>query len=217
MLDRPGKENQVADFFFRLQNLGEVVPVEDSFPDEHLFAISILNPWYADLANYLSTGKIPPSFSSKEKKRLIKQSSRYSWVNGDLFYTGYDMIIRRCIRDDEILDILKSFHDEPCGGHFAAKRIAFKILSLGYYWPLVFKDSKKYVRTCDSCQRMGRPTASDQMPPQPQVHLEPFNKWALDFFGPINPPCKGKKYILVCTDYLTNGLKQRHLLGKLSK
>ena len=46
MLDRPGKENQVADFISRLQNQGEVVPVEDSFPDENLFAISIVNPWY---------------------------------------------------------------------------------------------------------------------------------------------------------------------------
>lgn len=47
VLDRPGKENQVADFLSRLQNQGEVVLVEDSFPDENLFAISIVNPWYA--------------------------------------------------------------------------------------------------------------------------------------------------------------------------
>eukprot|EP00253_Pinus_taeda_P020812 PITA_20812 len=133
VLDRPGKENQVADFLSRLQNLGEAVPVEDSFPDENLFAISIVNPWYDDLVNYLSTRRTPPSFTPKEKKRLIKQSARYSWVNGDLFYTGYDMIIRRCVRNDEIIDILKSFDDEPCGGDFAAKRTTFKILNLGYY------------------------------------------------------------------------------------
>ena len=84
----------MADFLSRLQNSGEVVPVEDSFPDENLFAISIVNPWYADLINYLSTGKTPPYFTPKEKKRLIKQSARYSRVNGDLVYTGYDMIIR---------------------------------------------------------------------------------------------------------------------------
>jgi len=133
VLDRPGKENQVADFLSRLQNRGEVVPVEDSFPDENLFAISIVNPWYADLANYLSIGRTPPYFTPKEKKRLVKQSARYSWVNGDLFYTGYDMIIRQCVRNDEIIDILKSCHDESCGGNFAAKRTEFKILSLGYY------------------------------------------------------------------------------------
>jgi len=145
ILDRPGKENQVVDYFSRLQNSGEAVQVEDSFPDEHLFAISVLTPWYADLANYLSIGKLPPYFSSKEKERLIKQSARYSWVNGDLFYIGYDMIIRRCIREDEIIDILTSCHDQPCGGHFAAKSTTHKILSLGYYWPSILKDSKKYV------------------------------------------------------------------------
>ena len=209
VLDRPGKENQVADFLSRLQNPGEVVLVEDSFPDEHLFAISIVTPWYADLANYLSTGRTPPHFTAKERKRLIKQSARYSWLNGDLVYTGFDMIIRRCVRNDEVIDILKSCHDEPCGGHFAAKRTAFKVLTLGYYWPSIFKDAKKYVKSCDSCQRMGRPTATDQMPLQPQVHLEPFDKWALDFIGPINPASNGKKYILICIDYVTKWVEAK--------
>ena len=44
VLDRPGRENQVADFLSRLHNTGEVVPVLDSFPDEHLFAISVITP-----------------------------------------------------------------------------------------------------------------------------------------------------------------------------
>lgn len=212
ILDRPGKENQVADYFSRLQNLGEVVQVEGSFPDEHLLAISVLTPWYADLANYLSTRKVSPSFSSKEKKRLIKQSARYSWINGDLFYTSYNMIIRRCIREDEIIDVLTSCHDQPCGGHFAAKRTAHKILSLGHYWPSIFKDMKKYVRICDSCQCMGQPTISNEIPLQPQVHLEPFEKWALDFIGPMNPPSKGKKCILVCNDYVTKWAEAKALV-----
>jgi len=177
-----------------------------------LFAISVSTPWYVDLANYLSTRKVPPSFSSKEKKRLIKQSTRYSWITGDLFYTGYDMIIRRCIREDEIIDVLTSCHDQPCGGHFAAKRTVHKILSLGYYWPSIFKDTKKYVRSCDTYQHMGRPTTSDEMPLQPPAHLEPFEKWVLDFIGPINPPSKGKKHILVCTDYVTKWAEEKALV-----
>ena len=103
----------------------------------------------------------------KENKRIIKQSARHIWVNGDIFYTRYDIIIRRCVRKDEILDILKGFHDEPCGGHFVDKRTTYKILNLGYYWSSIFKDFKKYVRSCDICQRMGRLVPSDEMPLQP--------------------------------------------------
>ena len=33
--------------------------------------------------------------------------------------------------------------------------------------------------------------------------LTPFDKWGMDFIGPIDLPSNGKSYILVWTDYLT--------------
>eukprot|EP00253_Pinus_taeda_P031758 PITA_31758 len=106
------------------------------------------------------------------------------------------LVIRRCVREDEMPDILKACHDEPFGGHFADKRTAYKILSLGYYWFSLFKDAKQYVKRCDSCQRVGKSTLSNEMPLQPHVLIEPFEKWVLDFIGPINPPSKQKKEIV---------------------
>ena len=40
------------------------------------------------------------------------------------------------------------------------------------------------------------------MPLNPQMVLTPFDKWGMDFIGPIDPPSNGKSYILVYTDYL---------------
>ena len=39
----------------------------------------------------------------------------------------------------------------------------------------------------------------------PRVTLQPFEKWIVDFVGPINPPRKitGARYIITATDYLT--------------
>eukprot|EP00253_Pinus_taeda_P029297 PITA_29297 len=99
--------------------------VDDQFPDEHLFAIAIKMPWYADVANYLAVGKLPRDLTA------------------------------RCICEDEIYDILNTCHDDACVGHFVDRRIGHKVLYMGYYWPTIFKDAKKYAQACDSCQRMG--------------------------------------------------------------
>ena len=49
------------------------------------------------------------------------------------------------------------------------------------------------------------------MPLHPHFLIEPFEKWALDFIGPINPPSKGKRYILVCTDYVIKWVEAKGL------
>ena len=78
--------------------------------------------------------------SERDEINIIYDSSKYSWVANELYKTGPDFIIRRCFREDEMPEILKACHDEPCGRHFADKRTDYKILHLGYYWPYLFKD-----------------------------------------------------------------------------
>lgn len=58
---------------------------------------------------------------------------------------------------------------------------------MGYYWPTFFQYAKKYVQAYDSIQWMDQPIRSDEMPLQAQLVIEPFEKWDLDFVGPINP------------------------------
>ena len=118
---------------------GEDVPIDDDFPEKYLFAISIKTPWFANMANYRATGKFPPHFSPNHKKRIIRKSVDYSWIRGYLFVTEADLIICKCVREDEIYDILIACHDEPCRGHFADKRTTYKILHSSYYWLNLFK------------------------------------------------------------------------------
>ena len=127
------KDNVVADFLSRLTISDDCNATEDYFLDEYLISISTHSPWYANIANYLVAGKFPHQLSSKEWRKIIQQSATYSWIEGNLYHTEPDFQIWRCVREDEVFDILKACHEEPYGGHFAEKKTGHKVLSIGYY------------------------------------------------------------------------------------
>ena len=94
VIDRPGRENLVAYFLSRIQHDYGAKPVNDTFPEEHLFFVSVQTPWFAKIANYLATRKLPNHLSPHEKRRIVIHCSIYSWVENDLFRTRPDIIIR---------------------------------------------------------------------------------------------------------------------------
>ena len=141
--------------------------VDDQMPYEHLFAIPILSQWFVDIVNYLVSTQFPPHLSSKEKSKIVRKSAPFTWIGGNLFKLDPYQILRRCVREEEVFDILLTYHYGSCGGHFAAKRTSFNILQEGYYWPTLHQDVRRYMSQCDQCQRMGKSTPKDEIPMQP--------------------------------------------------
>eukprot|EP00253_Pinus_taeda_P005392 PITA_05392 len=134
IINKPGKENVVADFLSRV-NLptGEEGMVDDQILDEYLFAILVLSPWFA------------------EQSKIVRKSAPFTWIGGNPFKLGPNQILRRCVSEEEVFNILLTYHDRPYGGHFSAKRTAFKILQVGYYWPTLHRDVRRYMSQCDQC------------------------------------------------------------------
>ena len=67
IIDKPWKENPVVYFLSRITQDNENIPVDDDFPDEHLFVFVVKMPCFADIANYLATSKIPVHLPKHEK------------------------------------------------------------------------------------------------------------------------------------------------------
>ena len=56
----------IADHLSRIEKPNENkenIEIEEKFPDEKLFQMTVQVPWYADIVNYLACGIMPPELS----------------------------------------------------------------------------------------------------------------------------------------------------------
>ncbi|CAL8174286.1 unnamed protein product [Prunus armeniaca] len=204
--DKKGSENVVADHLSRLivpiSAEDDLLPLNESFPDEQLFAAHIISPWFADLVNYLARGVLHPDFTFQQKKKFLAEAKYYFWDEPYLYKYCSDQVIRRCIPEEEHESVLKFAHQYACGGHFGPKRTAAKILQSGLFWPTLFRDANSWCRSCDRCQRVGNQSKRNEMPQQSILVVELFDVWGIDFMGPF-PMSHGNQYILVAIEYVS--------------
>ena len=203
--DKKGCDNVIADHLSRVERTTaeeEKVILTENFPDEQLFKVSFQLPWYADIVNYLACGVVPSVFSHQQKRKLRTDSRYYIWDDPLLFKRGADMIIRRCVPENEQDKILNECHASPYGGHFSGERTDHKILQSGFYWPTIFRDCAEWVKLCDRCQKIGNISSRNEMPLRGIMVVQIFDVWGIDFMGPF-PPSFGNLYILLAVDYVS--------------
>lgn len=80
--------------------------------------------------------------------------------------------------------------------HLGINKTKSRLLN-DYYWPMCFKDSELWVRSCNVCQQTGRPSEKLKAP-LVRVPLigEPFRRLVVDIVGPLPVTATGNKYLL---------------------
>ena len=205
IIDKKGAENVVADHLSRLRfksDVGPDIPIDDSFPDDHLFAVAVSTPWYADFANFYVSGSYPLDLTYQQRKRFFHDAKQYFWDDPFLYRKCADGVFRKCVPEGEVNDILRHCHSLPCGGHHGPSKTTAKVLQSGFYWPSLFKDARAFCLSCDACQRTGNISKRQEMPQTGILEVEIFDVWGVDFMGPFPASC-GNRYILVAVDYVS--------------
>nr|GEW29750.1 retrovirus-related Pol polyprotein [Tanacetum cinerariifolium] len=126
------------------------------------------------------------------------------------FHICADQIIRRCVHGQDAYDILKACHEGPTGGHHGANFTVKKVFDAGFFWPTIYRDAHKSVKSCDICQRQGKISQRNEIPQNVIQVCEIFDVWGIDFMGPFSSS-QGKRYILVAVHYLSKWVEAKAL------
>jgi hypothetical protein len=123
----------------------------------------------------------------------------YVLDNGLIFYHGLIFVPD----DDDIKrDILVHCHDDPMAGHFGVHK-TFELVNRSYHWPGLRQYVRRFVTTCDTCQRnktsQHKPYGLLQPLPIPET---PWSSISMDLIVQL-PPSQDYTSILVVVDRLT--------------
>ena len=70
-------------------------------------------------------------------------------LNGVLYKRGFSLPYLRCIEKDESKYILKEVHKGICRDHMGARLLVGKFVRVDYFWPMMQKEAKEFVKKCD--------------------------------------------------------------------
>ena len=215
-LDPEKDEVDVDDFIDAELNTLRIVHCNPAKEDKLVTLDDVLEEGYSEdskqIAYYLKTLRRPPGMSAKEFRAFKAKALTFVVNARQLYKQASKNIPRRRVVDNEAErdDILQELHDS--GGH-RGKEGTYKRVADRFWWSNMYEDVKKYVRTCDVCQR--RAPNKEEEPLHPTFSSSLWMKVGLDVVK--MPPAQGKAYLVLARDDLSGWVEGEALAKANSK
>jgi hypothetical protein len=120
------------------------------YNNEEVCATFISTDWLTSFLKYLLEGILQSN--AKDVYHLKRLALRYFVKGGILFRKGFHGEPLRCLSLSDSQMVMRETHARECGEHQGKKRLYQHLLTLGYYWPTMKKDTLDFVKTCHTCQ-----------------------------------------------------------------
>ena len=140
--------------------------------------------------------------NEEDYKKIIKNISQEKnyMIKDDVLYKDTSGKLLRVIRRHEFEGLMYIFHDHQLSAHFGIQATYDKIKEK-YWWKGMLNNITTYIKSCDQCQRRGKPQGKHEL--HPIKVKEPFYQIGIDIVGPLPQTKKGNRYIVVAIDYFT--------------
>lgn len=202
----PGKTNGLADALsrFRLEDLqeeSENASTEAGYWGMFQHSKWTSSPWYHQIYETLNDlGSVSSLAVGERRKRLKKAANFFLDDNGQLWHRGPKGCVE-CLTEAEVMGILVEYHESVVGGHYGRDATLTKIGSR-FYWPTMYGDVDKFVKSCENCQRFG--TVIRKNPLHPYAPLAPFDMVFIDWVVELPRTAKGNGNLIVALEPLTH-------------
>ncbi|KAH9274681.1 hypothetical protein BASA83_002867 [Batrachochytrium salamandrivorans] len=106
------------------------------------------------------------------------------------------------VRFSQRTEVMRHYHESLAHLKFGS---IIDLVSRRFWWPKMKADLRNYISRCPQCQldqSASRIHAPLPIRPVPPVAL-PFERWGIDFYGPMVETKSGNKYLITCIDYAT--------------
>ena len=164
-------------------------------------------PQIGPIYNYIKHQIVPDD--PAVAKHVIAHEDEYGIRDNALFHVYYprsrnkdkfaSAIHQMVLPKDLRPTLVSEYHESIVGGGHQGFERVYEAVKQRYYWPRMYEDIREYVKSCTTCQR-----AKNARPRPPPLHPLPtptlFNRWHMDFLGPVKPSADGKRYILLIVD-----------------
>lgn len=122
----------------------------------------------------------------------------------DAINTGCEIVKQIVVPFVYRKELMTLAHENGLAGHFGVFKTTRKLCE-NYFWPKMKDDVKKFVNSCDACQKVGKP---NQPIPKAPLHpipvvSEPFREVIIDVVGPLPKTRSGNQYILTIMDRMS--------------
>jgi hypothetical protein len=84
--------------------------------------------------------------SLEERRTLKMETNNYVLVSGVLLRRNFDGVLLRCLDHFKAMKLIQESQKGIYGAHFSPVVTTYKIIRVGFYWPMLLKDSYEFIR-----------------------------------------------------------------------
>ncbi|XP_037526097.1 uncharacterized protein LOC119403222 [Rhipicephalus sanguineus] len=148
-------------------------------------------------------------YESVGKKMIINSREACYFLSDGILYRRHKLLsgkeLEQLVVPVQLREtVLMLAHEGILAGHQGISRTTDRILA-EFYWPGVQSETKRYVKSCDICQRTVPRHLVGRAPLGTMPVIEtPFSRVGIDIVGPLSPTSyQGNRYILTMVDFAT--------------